>query len=285
MQAFFALPNEAKARFIFVNLPGARAGFGGYTQAGGNRTGRAFDSKKNDRSRNEVSDRVWKFTPQPLEEIFEDKAALTAFVEELADDVTQYLGMLDDFREYQAFMRELSARFLGATSRAFCPELDLADKAGQHVLRFLKYQAVFERDAIAMNAHADLTLITIISEVSEGYSALEMRAGGEWRKVSQEEGTCVIQFGEFVRWVTRGRLDSMMHRVTRPHVSLRERALGRPMWSPTSLVNFVLPPPGLPLTTMSGALSHIHEHFVGEDGLVREATSCEVMDVFRRMFQ
>jgi isopenicillin N synthase-like dioxygenase len=199
-RAFFALPVEAKTRYVLEGTGGAR----GYTPFG---VEIAKDAEKHDlkefwhvgrdlppghRFRDHMPDNVWpaevpafKVT---LQSIF---AAFDATGNKLLSGIARYLGLAPDWFE---------------------PTVE----NGNSVLRLLHYPPIpRDADGIRAGAHEDINLITLLLGAEEAGLQLLTKAG-DWLALDPPKGAMVINVGDMLQRLTNNRLPSTTHRVINP---------------------------------------------------------------------
>lgn len=200
IRAFFALPVEAKLRYVLPGSGGAR----GYTPFGKEI---AKDADKHDlkefwhvgrdlppghRFRDVMPDNVW---PDEVSDFRETMQAIFAAFDVAGNKLLSAI-----------------ARYLGLEPGWFEP----AVLDGNSVLRLLHYPPIpADADGIRAEAHGDINLITLLLGAEEAGLQL-LTKSGDWLSIDPPEGAMVINVGDMLQRLTNHRLPSTMHRVINP---------------------------------------------------------------------
>lgn len=199
-RAFFALPVEAKLRYVLPGTGGAR----GYTPFG---IEIAKDADKHDlkefwhvgrdlppghRFRDLMPDNIW---PEEIAGFRETLQAIFAAFDlagnKLLGGIARYLGLAPDW-------------------------FDTAVQDGNSVLRLLHYPPIpREADGIRAGAHEDINLITLLLGAEEAGLQL-LTKSGDWLPIDPPDGAMVINVGDMLQRLTNHRLPSTTHRVINP---------------------------------------------------------------------
>lgn len=198
-QAFFALPEATKRRYVVPESQGNR----GYVPFGGERA---------------VGARV-----ADLKEFFHVGQARPAEGSALLPNVwpAEVEGFRDElgslYRDFESTARALLgaiAHYLDLPRDHFASMID----GGDSVLRLIHYPPVpSDADPLAVRAgaHEDINLITLLAEGTTG--GLELRrSDGSWMPVRSLRGQLVINAGDMLQHATHGRIRSTPHRVSNP---------------------------------------------------------------------
>lgn len=192
VQAFFALPEEDKRRFM-VGTDGQR----GYTPFGREH---AKDASAPDLKefwhvgRDAIAPNVWPDTPEGFErEVAWLYEALDALGLTLLRSLTGPLDVpIDTFDEMAA--------------------------GGNSVLRLLHYPplaADADPRSIRAAAHEDINLITLLVSASSAGLELKDRAG-DWHAIDAPADSVIVDSGDMLARITNGRLPATTHRVVNP---------------------------------------------------------------------
>ena len=209
-ERLFALPEEAKRKYILPGTGGAR----GYTAFGKER---AVGAKAHD-----------------LKEFWH--VGQDAVTGELATlypkNVWPTESQLAQFRHYvleiyRALERvadtllEATALYLQLDQRHFA---DMATD-GNSVLRIIHYPPVppdADPQAVRAAAHEDINLITLLCEATTGGLELQTR-DGKWLPITSLEGQIVADAGDMLQLATNGVIPATTHRVVNPQGPNRSR--------------------------------------------------------------
>ena len=201
-EAFFALPEAEKRRYILPGKGGAR----GYTPFGTEiaKGAKASDLKEfwhigrdlpggHPLAGDSMPPNVWPVRPEGFRETFEP--------------------LFTAFDRVGAIILSRIALHLGLGENWFDPAI--AD--GNSVLRLLHYPPVASNagGAIRAGAHEDINLITLLLGAEEAGLEL-LTKDGRWIGVSPPEGALVINIGDMLQRLTNHVLPSTTHRVRNP---------------------------------------------------------------------
>jgi len=198
---FFALPEEAKRKYLIPGSGGAR----GYTAFGVEtaKGAQAFDLKE-----------FWHVGRElPAGHKFRDVMADNIWPDEIPGFKETYLALYDAFDEAGLKVLRAIARFLEVDEEYFTDTV----RDGNSVMRLLHYPAQAEPTGnhIRAGAHEDINTITLLLGAEE--AGLELKTkDGRWIPVSPKEGELVINIGDMLQRLTNGRLRSTSHRVVNP---------------------------------------------------------------------
>jgi len=201
MRAFFALPEEVKARYHVPGTGGAR----GFTPFGSEHAKDAgvADLKEFWHVGRELpeGDPLEKFMPRNL------------WPEEVGGFREASLALFAAFEASGGRLLEAIALALGLERGFFGPTV----ANGNSVLRYLHYPPVdaAAEGAIRAAAHEDINAITLLLRADEAGLELLTRAG-EWLPVVNAPGALVVNVGDMLQRLTGGRLRSTTHRVVNP---------------------------------------------------------------------
>jgi isopenicillin N synthase-like dioxygenase len=208
-KAFFALPEEAKRRYVLPGSGGAR----GYTPFGIEtaKGAKAHDLKEfwhvgrdlppGHHFRAHMPDNVW-----PEE------------VDGFRDTFTALYAAFD--RTGLKILRAI-ARYLGIDEQYFADTV----RDGNSVLRLLHYPPIEGEPGghVRAGAHEDINTITLLLGAEEAGLELLTR-DGRWIPVSPAPGELVVNIGDMLQRLTNGRLRSTSHRVVNPAPERRLRS-------------------------------------------------------------
>ena len=200
-RAFFALPDEVKARYHVKGGGGAR----GYTPFG---VETAKDSRYPDLKE------FWHIGREiPRDSIYRDVMAPNLWPAEVPSFREHGYGL------YQA-LDALGSRVLQALALHIgLPEAYFADKTnlGNSILRPIHYPPITAPDIpnVRAGAHEDINLITLL--VGASAQGLEVRSrGGEWVPFTADADTIVVNIGDMLQRLTNHVYPSTTHRVVNP---------------------------------------------------------------------
>ncbi len=199
--AFFALPEEVKAKYVLPGLGGAR----GYTPFGietakGNK---AYDLKEfyhvgrdlppGHKFRAQMPDNVWPAEVEGFKETFQELYAA--------------------FDQQGLKLLRAIARYLGIAEHYFTDTV----RDGNSVMRMLHYPPQTEPtgEHLRAGAHGDINAITLLLGAEEAGLQLLTR-DGRWVDVSPKPGELAINIGDMLERLTNGLLPSTQHRVINP---------------------------------------------------------------------
>ncbi len=120
-----------------------------------------------------------------------------------------------------ADLEQLAGRVLAAIEEALGWEAGSLQEwisGGNSILRLIHYPplpADIPADAVRAAAHADINLITLLSEGTAGGLEVQ-RADGSWMPVRSLQGQLIVNVGDMLQLATAGRLKSTPHRVVNP---------------------------------------------------------------------
>ena len=198
---FFALPDEAKKKYLIPGGGGAR----GYTAFGIEtaKGAQAFDLKEFWHVGRELS-AGHKFREVMADNIWPDE--IPGFKE-------TFLELYDAFDAAGVKVLRAIARFLRVDEEYFTDTV----RDGNSVMRLLHYPAQTEPTGshIRAGAHEDINTITLLLGAEE--AGLELKTkDGRWIPVSPKPGELVINIGDMLQRLTNGVLRSTSHRVVNP---------------------------------------------------------------------
>lgn len=200
-RAFFALPEEEKARYHLPGTGGAR----GFTPFGSEH---AKDAAVHDLKE------FWHVGRElPLGDPLERFMPRNLWPVEVADFREASLALFAAFEQAGARVLEAIALSQGLERKFFVPAV--AD--GNSVLRYLHYPPVdaAAQGAIRAAAHEDINTITLLLGAEEAGLELLTRSG-EWLAVAPPPGALVVNVGDMLQRLTGGVLRSTTHRVVNP---------------------------------------------------------------------
>ena len=198
---FFALPEEAKRKYLIEGSGGAR----GYTAFGIEtaKGAQAFDLKE-----------FWHVGRElPAGHKFRDVMADNIWPEEIPGFRQTFLELYDAFDAAGVKVLRAIARFLKVDEEYFTDTV----RDGNSVMRLLHYPAQNEPTGnhIRAGAHEDINTITLLLGAEE--AGLELKTkDGRWIPVSPKPGELVINIGDMLQRLTNGVLRSTSHRVVNP---------------------------------------------------------------------
>ena len=200
-RAFFALPEEAKRKYLIPGGGGAR----GYTPFG-------IETAKGHRAHD-------------LKEFWHVGRDLTPghrFRDHMPDNLwpSEIRGFKNTFQELFATFDAAGLKVLKAIARYLKIDEDYFEDAvrdGNSVLRALHYPPQTEPtgEHIRAGAHEDINAITLLLGAEEAGLELLTR-DGRWIPVSPKPGELVINIGDMLQRLTNGKLRSTTHRVVNP---------------------------------------------------------------------
>ena len=134
-------------------------------------------------------------------------------------------ALLPDFHDTMlglfADLEHLATRVLAAIEEAIglpSSSLQAWISGGNSILRLIHYPPLPESvpaEAVRAAEHADINLITLLSEGTAGGLEVQ-RPDGSWLPVTALAGQLVVNVGDMLQLATRGRLRSTPHRVVNP---------------------------------------------------------------------
>lgn len=224
VQAFFALPDEVKARYEFPELAGQR----GYTKPG-----------------REIA----KGAKVPdLKEFWQRGQSDNADVAELPD-FDRITGEV--YRQLELTGRQLL--------KAIATYLDLEEDyfepwvvEGNSILRAIHYfpindPSVLASDAVRAGAHEDINLITLLIGASaDGLEVLTK--DGSWFPIKAKGKDLVVNVGDMLQRLTNNKLKSTTHRVVNPPVEMMKH-------SRFSVPFFLHPKPEMSLASLDSCVT------------------------------
>ena len=198
---FFALPDEAKKKYLIPGSGGAR----GYTAFGIEtaKGAQAFDLKEFWHVGRELA------PGHPFRDVMADNI----WPGEIPGFKETFLELYDAFDAAGVKVLRAIARFLKVDEDYFTDTV----RDGNSVMRLLHYPAQIEatRNHIRAGAHEDINTITLLLGAEE--AGLELRTrDGRWIPVSPKPGELVINIGDMLQRLTNGVLRSTSHRVVNP---------------------------------------------------------------------
>lgn len=200
-EAFFALPEAEKRRYVLQDLAGAR----GYTPFATEiaKGATAHDLKEFWHIGRDIAPdhplagsmpaNIWPERPEAFHETFEALyAAFDRTGVAILSRIAVWLGLADTW-------------------------FDPAIADGNSVLRLLHYPPITapEGGAIRAGAHEDINLITLLLGAEEAGLELLDR-NGRWMEVAPPEGALVVNIGDMLQRLTNHVLPSTTHRVRNP---------------------------------------------------------------------
>jgi isopenicillin N synthase-like dioxygenase len=208
-KAFFALPDNVKAKYFIAGTGGAR----GYTPFGIEtaKGAKAHDLKE-----------FW--------HVGRDLPAGHPFRSHMPENVwpTEVPGFKETFQELYARFDRTGLKVLRAIARYL--EIDEAYfvdtvRDGNSVMRLLHYPPIEGEpgDHVRAGAHEDINTITLLLGAEEGGLEL-LTKDGRWIPVSPNPGELVVNIGDMLQRLTNGQLRSTSHRVVNPPVERRARS-------------------------------------------------------------
>lgn len=239
-RAFFALPDEVKARY---DIPGG-GGQRGYTGRGKEhaKNSNTGDLKEfyhvgqtvrdNDPLKDLYPPNVW-----PDAEVPDFKPAMLAAYAALEDTGRQLLRAI--------------ALYLGLDEGYFDPRIH----NGNSILRPIYYYPITDpgsvpADAVRSAEHEDINLITLLMGASaEGLQVLNRQ--GQWVPITALPDSLVVNVGDMLQRLTNNRLRSTTHRVVNPP----PERMNTPRYS---IPFFLHPRPDMDLTCLPGCVSEAH---------------------------
>jgi isopenicillin N synthase-like dioxygenase len=198
---FFALPEEAKKKYLIAGSGGARGytAFGIETAKGAT----SFDLKE-----------FWHVGRElPPGHKFRDVMADNIWPDEIPGFRETFLELYDAFDAAGVKVLRAIARFLKVDEEYFTDTV----RDGNSVMRLLHYPAQTEPTGnhIRAGAHEDINTITLLLGAEE--AGLELKTkDGRWIPVSPKPGELVINIGDMLQRLTNGVLRSTSHRVVNP---------------------------------------------------------------------
>jgi len=209
MEAFFALPQDAKRAYHQQGRGGAR----GYTPFG---VEQAKDAAVNDLKEFWHAGRD--LAPgDPL------SASMPPNIwpVEIADFRAASEALFAAFEVSGARLLEAIAIGLGLERGFFAPTVE----RGNSVLRYLHYPPLTDvpEGAIRAAPHEDINTITLLLGAQEAGLELLTREG-EWWPVQPPEGAMAVNIGDMLQRLTAGRLRSTTHRVVNPNGEAARRS-------------------------------------------------------------
>jgi isopenicillin N synthase-like dioxygenase len=195
-EAFFALPEAEKRRYVAAGSGGAR----GYTPF-------AVETAKG-ASAPDLKE-FWHVGREPAG----PGMAANLWPDRPAGFRETFVSLFAEFDRVGRLVLDRIALHLGLAETWFAPVI-----AGNNsVLRLLHYPPVGDAagGAIRAGAHEDINLITLLLGAEE--SGLELLTrGGEWLAIDPPEGALVINIGDMLQRLTNHVLPSTTHRVRNP---------------------------------------------------------------------
>ena len=250
---------EDKERFCLNKLEGVNPSFfGGYVFSGTENTAAALSSAHNDPTKKLRKDMASKFTPQTLSDMFSNKTDEDRFFNENEGIAKDYEELCNTFEVFREFITELSLKLSKIVSDIYSDELNGVELKCSFLLRYLNYGEAStddDSDNIRMGAHADVSLMTIISEIGcpNGFHSLQLKFGDKWISVPPKKKAILVQFGEILRYISKGQINSMLHRVIMPPTNLNQGS------NRSSLIMFIIPSDDVKFYTLDGAFPQIHK--------------------------
>ncbi len=201
VNAFFALPKEAKSKYEIAGLAGQR----GYTSFGKEH---AKHSNKGDLKE------FWQFG-QWVDNTDADKPEYpeNVKVEELPEFHETGKNLFKAFENCGGELLKAIALFLNLDENYFNDKI----YNGNSILRAINYPPITEEPdgAIRSEQHEDINLITLLVGASaEGLQLLNMQ--GEWKAITAGPGQIVVNVGDMLQRLTNNYLKSTTHRVVNP---------------------------------------------------------------------
>lgn len=200
-KAFFALPEEAKRKYLVAGGGGAR----GYTPFG-------IETAKGHKAHDLKE--FW--------HVGRDLPEGHKFRDHMPDNLwpTEVPGFRETFVELFATFDRAGLKILKAIARYLKIGEDYFEDAvreGNSVLRALHYPPQSEPtgEHIRAGAHEDINAITLLLGAEEAGLELQTR-DGRWIPVSPKPGELVINIGDMLQRLTNGLLRSTSHRVVNP---------------------------------------------------------------------
>src|SRR5687767_14849106 len=201
VQAFFALPTEAKLKYEKKELAGQR----GYTSFGREHAKgyEAPDLKEFFQFGQTVSDN------DPIKEEYPDNVT----VEEVPEFTPTMLEAYKNFENSGKSLLQAIALFLGLDENYFNEYVH----NGNSILRAIHYPPITSepKSAIRAEQHEDINLITLLVGASaDGLEILTKK--NEWIGVTSLPEQIVVNVGDMLQRLTNNRLKSTTHRVVNP---------------------------------------------------------------------
>jgi isopenicillin N synthase-like dioxygenase len=199
-RSFFALPTEAKRRYVLEGQGGAR----GYTAFGVEiaKDATAHDLKE-----------FWHVGRDlPTGHRFRDHMPDNLWPDEVPGFRESFQALYAAFDEAGAHLLAAIARYLGLAPDWF----DGPVTDGNSVLRLLHYPPIAaDAGGIRAGAHEDINLITLLLGAEEAGLQL-LGKDGAWLPVDPPQGAMVVNVGDMLQRLTNHRLPSTTHRVVNP---------------------------------------------------------------------
>ncbi|MHA7773850.1 2OG-Fe(II) oxygenase family protein [Roseibium sp. M-1] len=134
-------------------------------------------------------------------------------------------------RTYQKSLKQISInslhlleRTLEAKEEELLGLVDTDSIEGIHLIHYFPIESGHQNGARRQSMHCDNTLITLIPSplpINTGLSVFD-RTNNDWETVLIERGSCLVQAGLLLEFITRGEIKANLHTVDNPEIDSKE---------------------------------------------------------------